>query len=194
MACPDLLRAAQSLLASSSQQTNQQSQYSERWFNIWAHILFNGVIKVSLASVSAADTWSFGVFFFFFPVPAFVSPTMTQETQIRSWVWDGDTWLHSCPPPFLSKWNMFASFSKRVDCGCHADKCNRVSHHVHFDLVRRNSQEASPLKENAGALMPCQRLHFWKIRFSWQIQEEESLAIIKKYLPRSITKVMHAWH
>lgn len=96
--------------------------------------------------------------------------------------------------PVLSKWNTIAPFSKRVDFGCHVDKCNMVSHLVHFELLSRNSQEAAPFKENAGALMPCQGLHFWKIGLSWQIQEAESLAIIKKYLPSSITKAKHAWH
>ena len=47
----------------------------------------------------------------------------------------------------------------RADCGCQVDKCNMVSRLVHFELLGRNSQEAAPFK-NAGALMPCQRLHF----------------------------------
>lgn len=103
--------------------------------------------------------------------------------------------LYSIPShTVFSKWNTIAPFSNRVDCGCHVDKCNMVSHLVHFELLSRNSQEAAPFKENADALMPCQRLHFWKIGFSWQIREAESLAIIKKYQPCSITKAMHAWH
>lgn len=57
--------------------------------------------------------------------------------------------------------NMLASLLIRVDCGCQVDKCNMVSCLVHFELLGRNSQEVAPFK-NAGALMPCQRLHFLK--------------------------------
>lgn len=94
----------------------------------------------------------------------------------------------------LLKWNTIAPFSDTVDCGCHVDKCSLVSHLIHFELLSRNSQEAYPFKENAGALMSCQGLQFWKLGFSWQIQEAKSLAVIEKYLPCSITKAMHAWH
>lgn len=94
----------------------------------------------------------------------------------------------------FSKWDTIVPFSDRVDCGCHIDKCNMASHFVHFELLSRNSQEAVPFKENEETLMLCQGLHFWKIEFSWQIQEAESLAFIRKHLPCSITKAIHAWH
>lgn len=75
-----------------------------------------------------------------------------------------------------------------------ADQCNTVSHLVHFELLSGNSQEATPWKENAGALMPCQRQHFYKMGFAWQIQEADSLAIIEtkqNHLVCSLTKAMH---
>ena len=69
--------------------------------------------------------------------------------------------VYSIPThPLLSKWNMISSFGNRVDCGCHVDKCDIVSHLVRFELLGRNSQDAAPFEKNAGALMPCQGLHF----------------------------------
>lgn len=69
--------------------------------------------------------------------------------------------LYTIPAyPVISTWNTIVPFSNRVSCGCHVEKCNMVSHLVHFELLNRNSQEAAPFEENAGALMPCQGLHF----------------------------------
>lgn len=96
----------------------------------------------------------------------------------------------------LLRWNTNAPISNGVAWGCQADQCNTVSHLVHFELLSGNSQEATPWKENAGALMPCQRLHFYKTGFAWQIQEADSLAILEtkqNHLVCSLTKAMHTW-
>lgn len=122
--------------------------------------------------------------------PPFLQITALWKTQIRSWM---ETPFLILAHSVLLRWNANSSISNGVDWGCHADQYNMVSHLVHFELLSGNSQEATRRKGNAGALMPCQRLHFYKIGFAWQIQEADSLAIIKKYLICSTTKAMHTW-
>ena len=75
---------------------------------------------------------------------------------------DGDTLF--LPTLSFYKRTCLVPLLIRVDCGCQVDKCNMVSRLVHFELLGRNSQEVAPFKKNAGALMPCQRLHFLRSR------------------------------
>lgn len=48
----------------------------------------------------------------------------------------------------LSKGNTMAPnfISNKMDCGCHVDKCNMVSHLVHVEWLSRNSQKQLHLR------------------------------------------------
>ena len=123
---------------------------------------------------------------------------MIWKIEIRSCMCDGDTLF--LPTLSFYKRTCLVPLLIRVDCGCQVDKCNMVSRLVHFELLGRNSQEVAPFKKNAGALMPCQRLHFLRNRgFMAHPGRRISCHHQKKKKTKQnplyrITKAVHTWY